>query len=409
MNPTPKRFVTLIWSSLILLAAPVNAATVTANFTAATTVPVTAASYAATGNTVNLTLGFAPPAGTNLIVVKNTGMVFIQGTFDNLSQGQAVNLTFGGITYPFVANYFGGTGNDLVLQWANTRLLAWGDNSAGQLGNGNMLNALIPVPPVMTDMLADQTITSVATGGNHSLALCADGTLAAWGYNGVGQLGDNSTTTRMVPTRVNTTGTLAGKTVIAIATGGSHSLALCSDGTLAAWGINDSGQLGTNTTTNSPVPVLVDRTGVLDGKTVIAIAAGSSHSLALCSDGTLASWGYNSNGQLGNNTTTNSPVPVWVNQTGVLAGKTVIAVDGGGSHSIALCSDGTLAAWGNHDAGQLGTYNLPIGGVRSRYWWTNPAYSPPKPSTPSPPEVLTTSRCALTVPWPNGDTISTAS
>jgi hypothetical protein len=68
---------------------------------------------------VNLGLNFAPPAGTNLTVVNNTGLAFIQGTFDNLEQGQTVSMTFGGVVYPFVANYYGGTGNDLVLQWLN--------------------------------------------------------------------------------------------------------------------------------------------------------------------------------------------------------------------------------------------------------------------------------------------------
>ena len=88
MNPTPKRFVALIWSSVWLVAMPVNAATVTATYPTATTIPVTATSYTATGNTVNFTLNFAPATGTELTVVKNTGLGFINGTFDNLAQGQ---------------------------------------------------------------------------------------------------------------------------------------------------------------------------------------------------------------------------------------------------------------------------------------------------------------------------------
>jgi hypothetical protein len=133
MNLIPKRLPVLIWSSLILLALPGRGAVVTANYNSAATVPVTVASYTAIGNTVNFTLNFAPAVGTNLMVVNNTSLAHIQGTFDNLAQGQAVNLTYGGVTYPFVANYFGGTGNDLVLQWANTRLLAWGLNDQGQI------------------------------------------------------------------------------------------------------------------------------------------------------------------------------------------------------------------------------------------------------------------------------------
>ena len=137
------------------------------------------------------------------------------------------------------------------------------------------------------------------------------------------------------------------KTVIAIAAGYLHSVVLCSDGTVATWGYNGSGQLGNNSLAQSNVPANVLNSGVLAGKTVIAVAPGELHSLALCSDGTLAAWGANFNGQLGNNSLTQSNVPLVVPTAGTpLAGKTIIAVAGGSVHSLVLCSDGTLAAWG---------------------------------------------------------------
>ncbi len=79
---------------------------------------------------------------------------------------------------------------------------------------------------------------------------------------------------------------------------------------------------------------------------MVAISAGTYHSLALCSDGTVAAWGLNNVGQLGNNSTGPSFVPVAVTTTGALSGKTVVAVSAGWIHSLALCSDGTLVAWG---------------------------------------------------------------
>jgi len=354
MNAIPKRLVALIWSSLTLLATPLPAAVVTANFTSATTVPVTAASYTATGNTVNFTLNFAPPAGTSLTVVKNTGLAFISGAFSNLAQGQAVNLTYGGVTYPFVANYYGGTGNDLVLQWASTRLVAWGYNGSGALGNNTTTNSAIAVGVDMSGALAGKRLVALAAGASYNLALCADGTLVAWGSNSYGQLGNNSTSNLSAPGLVTQTGVLAGRTVVAIAAGTFHNLVLCADGTLASWGYNYSGQLGNNSTTNSSVPVMVNQTGVLAGKTVVALAAGASYNLALCSDGTLAAWGDNGAGELGNATTANSSVPVLVSRTGVLAGKTVTAIAAGEGHGMALCTDGTLAAWGGNSFGQLG-------------------------------------------------------
>jgi len=299
-------------------------------------------------------------------VLLTTGPAFIQGTFSNLAQGQAVGLNYNGTTYQFVANYYGGSGNDLVLQWANNKIYAWGSNGNGQLGNNSTTSSSVPASVTQSGVLAGKTLISVAVGYEHSLALCSDGTLAAWGYNYFGQLGNNSTTQSNVPVLVSQSGVLAGKTVVSIVAGYYHSMALCSDGTVAAWGYNVDGQLGNSSTTNSSVPVLVTQSGVLAGKTVVSMAAGIYHSVALCSDGTVAAWGYNYEGELGNNSTTNSSVPVLVTQSGVLAGKAVVSIAAGGDHNFALCSDGTVAAWGYNYDGELGynstTYqsNVPV-------------------------------------------------
>ncbi|MDZ4289316.1 MAG: cadherin-like beta sandwich domain-containing protein, partial [Prosthecobacter sp.] len=237
-----------------------------------------------------------------------------------------------------------------------TRALAWGDNGIGQLGNSSTTDSETPVAVNMTGVLAGKTIVSMASGGSHSLAVCMDGTVAVWGGNENGQLGNNSSTESSVPVAVNTAGVLVGKMVIAVAAGYQHSVALCSDGTLAAWGDNFEGQLGDNKNSapQSLVPVAVTASGALAGKMAIAVSAGYYHTLALCSDGTMVAWGSNRNGQLGNNSLTDSPVPVAVNTSGVLAGKTVVLVAAGVDHSLALCSDGTLAAWGMNSSGQLG-------------------------------------------------------
>jgi hypothetical protein len=204
---------------------------------------------------------------------------------------------------------------------------------------------------------------AVGAGGFHSLALCSDGSVAAWGANNAGQLGDNSQVNRLVPVPVNTdaaSSALYSRTVMAIAAGAWHSLALCSDGTIAAWGQNSSGQLGDNTTTARPVPVAVNTASdisALYGKTVVGIAAGAFHNLALCSDGTVAAWGQNTYGQLGDTTANNSSVPVAVNtaaDVSALHGKTVVAIAAGGNDNLALCSDGTLVAWGQNTYGQAG-------------------------------------------------------
>ncbi|MEQ1748808.1 MAG: choice-of-anchor D domain-containing protein [Prosthecobacter sp.] len=196
--------------------------------------------------------------------------------------------------------------------------------------------------------LYGKTVVALAAGYAHSLALCSDGTMAAWGYNGDGQLGEISLTQRTTPLAVNMsngTSALFGKTVRAIAAGGSHSLALCSDGTLAAWGKNNYGQLGNSSTLSRTTPVTVNRTSgtsALFGKTVTAISAGEHYTLALCSDGLVAAWGNGFSGQLGNNQSAQYNVPVAVNSssdTSMLTGRKVSGLAGAGSlanHSLAI-------------------------------------------------------------------------
>jgi alpha-tubulin suppressor-like RCC1 family protein len=142
--------------------------------------------------------------------------------------------------------------------------------------------------------------------------------------------------------RVNGPTTTGG--VSAIAGLGGGSLALESDGTVWAWGRNSDGQLGDGTTTDRTTPVQVSG---LTG--VVAIAGGWYHGLALKSDGTVWAWGRNSDGQLGDGTTTNRLTPV---QVSGLTG--VVAIAGGYWHSLALKTDGTVWAWGHNDYGQLG-------------------------------------------------------
>ena len=341
--------------ALPILAVTARAEGVTAAFDSATTVPITAAAYSATRNTVEFALNFTPPVGTDLTVIRNTGPALIQGFFDNLAHSQTVFLSHGGLRHRFMADYRGGDGNDLILRWAGNRAFALGLNSFGQLGTPASANSIMAAPVDGSGLLNGKTLTGLAAGGSHTLACCADGTLAAWGSNTSGQLGVvGSPANSSVPVAVYRGGILAGKTVTAVAAGDSHSLALCLDGTLAAWGNNAQNQLGDGTITTRKWPVEITRSGVLAGRTVIAIAAGYRHNLALCTDGTLVAWGFNATGQLGTGDLLAKSSPVVVNPSGALAGKSVVAIAAGYTHSLALCADGTLAAWGSTLDGVLG-------------------------------------------------------
>jgi hypothetical protein len=158
-----------------------------------------------------------------------------------------------------------------------------------------------PAPTGFSDVVA-----TASGGGSHSLALRTDGTVIAWGDNYSGQ----------------TTLPVGLSNVVAVADGGGHSLALRGDGTVIGWGNNDSGQ----------IMALASLTNI------VAVAAGGSHSLALRRNGTVMAWGANYSGQA-------SP------PTGL---SNVVAVAAGQAHSLALRSDGTVRAWGNYYYGNSG-------------------------------------------------------
>jgi hypothetical protein len=205
--------------------------------------------------------------------------------------------------------------------------------------------------------------------GNHSIVVTSAGVVYAAGYNYIGQLGNNiataSTTVATTSVNISGSGTLSGKTIVAIACGISHTLALDSTGQVHAWGSNGNGRLGNNSTTDSYAPIAISGTsgfGTLLNKTIVAIACGSNHTLALDSTGQVHAWGSNGSGQLGNNTsgspTYDSKVPIAISGTsgfGTLLNKTIVAIACGDSHTLALDSTGRVHAWGYNVYSQLGS------------------------------------------------------
>ncbi|WP_372735878.1 RCC1 domain-containing protein [Nocardioides sp.] len=240
---------------------------------------------------------------------------------------------------------------------------AWGRGDSGQLGNGSTATTTQSTPVAVITSgtpMADKTITAIAAGAKHNLALDSAGAVFAWGRGNGGQIGNGTVpTARTLPAAVTTAGTpMEGKTITAIAAGTLHNLALDSQGAVYAWGTRSSGRLGNGTTSGTQsTPVAVTTVGTpMEGKTITAIAAGSAISLAVASDGTVYAWGSGSGGKLGNGTTTaTQSTPVRVTAVGTpMDGKTIIEVAAGTDHCLALASDGTVYAWGAGSNGQLG-------------------------------------------------------
>jgi len=261
-----------------------------------------------------------------------------------------------GVTFTAVAsgpNSFSGYGLGL-----DGNIYAWGEGDSGQLGNGLTNNSLTPVQVSMpAGAPAGFMFTAVAAGRMSAYALGSDDNIYAWGSNIYGALGNNSPFDSSVPVQVSMpAGVPAGFKFTAVAAAGYSGYGLGSDGNIYAWGSNNAGQLGHGNTTDSLVPVPVNTSNLPTGVTFTAVTAG----YGLGSDGNLYAWGYNGSGQLGNDSTTQSLVPVQVNMpAGVPDGFTFTAASAGNASGYGLGSDGNLYAWGSNGNGQLG-YNTSI-------------------------------------------------
>ncbi|RZK61278.1 MAG: RCC1 repeat-containing protein, partial [Hymenobacter sp.] len=243
-----------------------------------------------------------------------------------------------------------GSASSLALA-ADGTVYVWGQNLYGQLGTGTTINS--PTPVALAIPRATGYVQATA-GGAHSLALLDNGSLYAWGTNSEGELGNNSTTQSLAAVAVSQGAIPAGTRFKQVSGGSFNSLALAADGTAYAWGFNNYGQLGNGTTTQSTVPVAVSQGAAPAGTRYVQLSAGLNFAYGLAADGTLYAWGYNTYGQLGTGTTTHSPAPVAVSQGAAPAGTRYVQVSGGGGHALALAADGTLYAWGYNNGGQLG-------------------------------------------------------
>jgi alpha-tubulin suppressor-like RCC1 family protein len=232
-----------------------------------------------------------------------------------------------------------GANHSLAIK-TNGTLWAWGNDFYGAMGNGPAAASGIPVQiGTATDW------QEISGGTEHSLGIKNNGTLWAWGYNFSGQLGDNTVIDKNAPTQIGTA-----IDWLRIDAGSDHSLGIKTDSTLWAWGNDFYGQLGDGTNTNSLVPIQIGT-----DKDWQAISGAHSHSMALKYSGTLWTWGQNNAAQLGIGNYVNKNTPTLV-LGGSPSGSIPLwkAISGGVYFSLAIKNDGTLWSWGYNAEGQLG-------------------------------------------------------
>jgi alpha-tubulin suppressor-like RCC1 family protein len=227
-----------------------------------------------------------------------------------------------------------------VIYGTTSALRCWGDNTFGQLGVANV-STFTPNPKVPTGVSG---VVDVATGTSHTCAALSTGAVKCWGTNSQGQLGRGNTfsdSSHPTPTAVQG---LTGVKAVQVAAGSEHSCALLSNGTVRCWGADNAGQLGNNSL------VAVGHAVAVAGITgAVAITVGTAHSCALLGDRTVTCWGRGIEGQLGRNAFTSSKVPV-----AVVGLSGVIAIAAGRNHTCAVLLTGAARCWGENKFGELG-------------------------------------------------------
>ena len=265
------------------------------------------------------------------------------GTNTNTARSSPVQTISAGNNWKLVSLGIGGnTGSVSGGIKQDGSLWMWGNNSIGALGTNNVITRSSPVQTISGG--TDWKSISVSSG--FAGAIKIDGTLWLWGNGTSGQLGDNTLTNKSSPVQTVSGGTNWRQ----ISTGTFHSSAIKTDGTLWLWGLGTQGSIGNGALLNISSPVQT----VLGGTTWCQTSVGGAHSAAIKTDGTLWIWGYNSFGQLGNGTITNTSTPVQV----AAGGSAWKSIDLGGGSTSSIKTDGTLWMWGINTGGQLGDNTL---------------------------------------------------
>jgi alpha-tubulin suppressor-like RCC1 family protein len=221
---------------------------------------------------------------------------------------------------------------------------SWGWNAFGQLGDGTTRDR---TRPVKVKGLTD--VVSISSGWYHNLALKQDGTVWAWGWNFFGQIGDGTLTDRWVPVRVSG---LTDMTVVSA--GAYHNIGVVAhSSSMRAWGWNGFGQLGDGTLTTRTVPVPIQSPFEL---ATHMVSAGYLHNIAMTNTGKVFGWGWNAFGQLGTGTLADvlAPRSIACNTTRPGCTYGAVWVAAGGVHSLVLDKDLSIWSYGSNVFGVLG-------------------------------------------------------
>jgi len=277
-----------------------------------------------------------------------------------------------------ITSVYASIGYSTCATKSDNYVYCWGRNTTGQLGDNSIIDKYVPVKVHGVSNLGNlQNISHLSGGSNFTCAMKSDGSAAyCWGDDGYGQLGDNGSAEIDYPVQVHgisNSGTLG--SIVQLETGNNHVCVVRTDNIVYCWGFNLHGQLGDNSTTSRGYPMAVhglSNSGSLTGMAKLATPLGNGRGCAISTDGnTIACWGYNNHGQLGDGTVATDrlyPVRVLGESGGYLSGIGTMA--GGNSSNAALGTDNnTVYTWGSITYGQLGN-----GAIADSYTPTHPTF-----------------------------------
>lgn len=236
-------------------------------------------------------------------------------------------------------------------------LLTWGRNLEGRLGlERDREGEVVPWPTLVGGALDGLQVVRASAGHLNGTALTADGLAYAWGSRAHGAIGAGAASgVQHGPTPVSTAGVLSGARLVDVAGGFGRTVAIDDRGLVYGWGAGRNGGHGHGSTNDATTPVLADMEALAAvGVRPVAVVASQFSSVLLGDDGTVATWGSGTSGQLGNGASVDSTTAVAVSTDGVLAGVEVVEVASGLRHVLALGSDGQVYAWGQGFSGELG-------------------------------------------------------
>ena len=286
----------------------------------------------------HFTCAITGPGAVKCWGYNHTGQLGDGSGFDRPAAGKVLGISGG------VVDVGLGYGHACALgaNGASGAMKCWGDNTAGELGDGTFTSHYLAanVPGLQSG------VATMAAGAGHTCAVTSAGGLKCWGRNEYGQLGDGTTTDRAVPTDV--VGLASG--VAAVAPAGTRTCALTTAGGVKCWGGNGVGELGDGTTFERHTPV--DVNGLSSGVAQLA-HGGYKHMCVLTMNGGVKCWGYNNHGQLGDGTTPITPRLAPGDVPGLTGGVAQISL--GNAHTCARMTTGGVKCWGDNLWGQAGT------------------------------------------------------